>query len=466
MADGEEIDAVEQLGRMVANSLISARSKLANKAGASFAGERNYYQTLGYKDELTFEDYWAKYDRQDIAKTIVEKPAKTTWKKKAIIKEQDKKKDDETDFEKDLATVVKNTKLFNKLKRADILSGIGRYGVILLGTADPNGNDFSKPLEKDSLNGPEDVLYLSVYSEGSAKINQWETDQTNRRFGNPKFYKIDLTGDDPPKGFKAGNVIVHHSRVIHLAEGLLENEVLGTPRLKNVYNLLDDLMKIVGGSAETYWKNASNKYHADVREEYDIDLGKLDEQIDELVHNLRDYIGTKGVDINTLTTNIEDPSNPFDIIISLISAVTGIPKRILLGSERGELASSQDERNWVEKINERRANYAQPLILEPLIEKLIEIGAVSQPETGFEVEWPNLFELNEMEESERVLNYARAINQYSGGSSELIVAPAEFREKYLGLEPEIAEEYLIGENDLLPEEEEEVHNYFKRLKNR
>ena len=37
----------------------------------------------------------------------------------------------------------------------------------------------------------------------------------------------------------------------------------------------------------------------------------------------------------------------------MISAETGIPKRILTGSERGELASSQDRDNWFERYPER-----------------------------------------------------------------------------------------------------------------
>ena len=469
------------------NSIISDRAKLSKLLGKSFNGKRDYYDKLGYKKELNFDDYWTKYDRGDIAKVVIDRPVDKTWKNNPTIKEKGKAEDDETKtvFEKDIAKVINNTKLYNKLKRADKLASIGRYGVIFIGTnelkldKDNSVNNYlKKPLEKGCLSGPEDILYLSVFSEKSAEIKEWETDPTNKRFGLPKTYEINFAGENPPEGFNPNKQLVHYSRVIHIAEELLENEVLSRPKLKNVWNRLEDLIKVVGGGAESYWRNARNKYHADIQENRTVDKNKMREQVDEMIHDLRDFIGTDGVDIKKLGADLADPKNPFEVIISCISAVTGIPQRILLGSERGELASSQDESNFLSTISERRVNYINPMVLEPLIDKFIWLGAVSEPSKqeeegkGYELEWPSLYEKDEIEEqkenSEIAKNIAKAIKDFVSGNGELVMPYAEFREVVLKLAAEIDPKYEITEDDLiddiLDELDPEVREQFEKSK--
>ena len=76
-------------------------------------------------------------------------------------------------------------------------------------------------------------------------------------------------------------------------------------------------------------------------------------------HNLRRFIATQYVDkIESLQQQIADPTNFADVQFQIICALTGIPKRILFGSERGELASSQDKESFNEVIssNEGRIN--------------------------------------------------------------------------------------------------------------
>ncbi|PRX18118.1 hypothetical protein BX659_14624 [Orenia metallireducens] len=64
------------------NSIISDRAKLSKLLGKSFGGKRDYYDKLGYKKELNFDDYWTKYDRGDIAKVVIDRPVDKTWKDK------------------------------------------------------------------------------------------------------------------------------------------------------------------------------------------------------------------------------------------------------------------------------------------------------------------------------------------------------------------------------------------------
>src|SRR5690606_32676688 len=88
-------------------------------------------------------------------------------------------------------------------------------------------------------------------------------------------------------------------------------------------------------------------------------------------------------------TSAQDPGPHFDVQIALISAATGIPQRILMGSERGELASSQDERNWAVQVADRQNDFAETQVLRPFVNRLIGWGILPEPTGGhYEVEWP------------------------------------------------------------------------------
>ncbi|ARC89979.1 hypothetical protein [Rhodovulum sp. MB263] len=53
-------------------SALVSRKILAGRAGQSFNGARDLYETLGYPLSLTPEDYVDAYLRQDIASRIVD----------------------------------------------------------------------------------------------------------------------------------------------------------------------------------------------------------------------------------------------------------------------------------------------------------------------------------------------------------------------------------------------------------
>ena len=61
---------------------------------------------------------------------------------------------------------------------------------------------------------------------------------------------------------------VHASRVLHVAEDCLDDDVYGIPRLKPVFDRLDDLLKVVGGSAEFFLRGASRLIGLEGRDDY------------------------------------------------------------------------------------------------------------------------------------------------------------------------------------------------------
>jgi len=317
------------------------------------------------------------------------------------------------------------------LERLDRMTGIGRYGVLLIGF---RGQPFTDQ-QATSVAGPDDVLFLAPYNECSAHIDDFDGDPQSERFGLPSIYNLQINAEGQ-RAQQPGSLRAHHSRVIHVVENALEDDVFGRPRLRNLFNLLDDALKVVGGSAETYWLEARRGLHANVDKDAKPlapDKQKeLKEQIDEYVNNLRRVIRTQGMELNTLGGSVANPQGPFDVIMKLVSVASGIPIRILTGSERGELASSQDEGNWAGRIEERQMHFAEPIILRPLIDRLISFGALPEPSDGeYEINWQSLSDPGERENAETAEIMSRAAVNFQ--SANRIMTPDEGRER-LGLE--------------------------------
>src|SRR5690606_10547229 len=73
-------------------SEILSRGGLARRLGFQYGDKRKLYQALGYPEEndLTFAYYYNKYDRQDIANAVINRPCDATWKGDIALTESDK----------------------------------------------------------------------------------------------------------------------------------------------------------------------------------------------------------------------------------------------------------------------------------------------------------------------------------------------------------------------------------------
>ena len=416
-------------------SAVASRSQLANVAGYQYNGRRDMYQALGYPRILFPLDYRARFNRDAVAARIVEAKPQSTWRGGGeVIEDQDP--NSETEFEKQWGELDERLTIWSMFQRADILAGLGRYAVLLIGAP----GDLDKPLA--AVGNQKEIYYLTPYSELDAQIQVFDINEKSPRFGQPEFYGIarmtasTVITPAPEIGISVsttsyGGKRVHHSRVIHLADGLLDDHIYGLPRLERCWNLLDDLMKVTGGGAEAYWRRADAGLQVDVDPEMDLspeDEAQLDDEIDEYIHKLRRVVRTRGVKMQPLTSLVSGIKDPIDGIMSQLSAGTGIPQRILMGSERGQLASTQDDDNWTERITDRRRDYAKPVVARPFINRMISINALPKPEQ-YEVAWPELNNLDEVQRS-KVAEIWAGINKDMG---QEVVTANEIRDRLLGL---------------------------------
>lgn len=440
MADSNE--STQKLSTLAA-ALIS-RHALASRLGVQFGGDRDLYAVLGYKPSLSYTDYEAMYSRGDIARRIVDAPAQATWRRPPII-ENDADPNQFSDFERAWAKLVHRLQIFHYLERVDRLAGIGEYGALMIGAADARSiDDLQRPIRR--LRGPDDILYLSPFTQKTADIETYDADPSSPRFGLPEFYRITVGAavDDAtpqnPRGSNETKIRVHWSRIIHVAEDLGEDDVLGTPRLHAVYNRLMDIEKIAGGSAEIFWQAAKRIMVLEAKDDWEANdtNDDLTNNMDELVHGLRRVIDTQGYHIKTLDPTEVKPREAFSVAVSLIASATGIPQRILVGSEQGKLASEQDEANWNARITDRQSNYASAIIRD-LIDRLVRVNALPDPSGEVSIVWPSLFELTDKERAQVGILRSRAIEAYIGKGginvafSQQVVPVSEFRREILGI---------------------------------
>jgi hypothetical protein len=424
--------------RMLVNSLanmsaIATRQDIAARLGKSYGDNRKLYEALGYKLSPTYNDYAAKYQR----------------------------------MEKKWLELCKKHRIFHYLSRADRLGSLGTYSVLFLGFND------SADTKQEAITA-RDLLYLMPYSMVNATISQYDIEPKSERYGKPLIYKINPKSISSMSSSKAAtNIEVHHSRIIHVAEDCLEDDVEGIPRLRSVLNRLEDIEKLAGGSAEMFWRGAYQGLAFLTKEGRTMGTQTLDmieTEMEKYQHDLQRYLRIDGMDVQNLAPQIADPKGHMDVQLDLLSAATRIPKRILLGSERGELSSSQDEKNWAKVIQARQREHCEAVMLRPLVDRLIAVKILPKPgKDEYTVEWPDLLAPGDRDKAEIGEIRSKALKAYVDSiGAEDVLPPSMFLEKMLGCtDEEIMEidelhEKMLKKEDadskLEPESEEDVED--------
>lgn len=405
------------------SSVLLSRNNIMARMGKSFDSQRDIFYSLGYIRNPQIEDYLWRYRRSSLGKRIVQAYPKACWQRSPQVIENDEP--GETAFEKAWLELEETFMLRQRFRQLDILSGIGRYGVLFLGFS---GSDFTKPLE----NG-EKLLYVRAFSEESATIKEIENNANDPRAGLPKFYQIKTYTDSRDI---STTTTVHYSRCIHIVEDAENGSLYGSPRLEASLNDLQSLDYVVGGSGEMFWRGAIPGYGFIAKEGASFPAAgttaanEVETQLEEFVHNLRRYLKLSDVDVQAFSPSIASPKDSYDVLLSNISAVTEIPKRILVGSERGELASEQDRDNWGDKVAERQENYCTPVILRPFINIMFQQGLLPEPK-DYQIKWPPLQAPSGQMTVAVAKGAAEALNTYASGSAEAIVPLTVFLKRYL-----------------------------------
>jgi len=413
----------EQLQHMFRNEAVTLRRELLQRL---LSPARNIDTECQYPTDLTIEDYKGFFDRHGLAKRVVEVWPEECWKLLPEIYEIEDK--EETEFEKAVNALFKRLPIWYYLSRADVLSGIGQFGVILLGLND--GKPLSEPVMGVEANGgrgdtKRELLFLQTFDQSVVTIKESETTATNPRYGFPTRYEIKFEGTNTTE-----QKIVHWSRIIHLVDNRTVSDVLGVPRMKPVYNNLLDVKKISGGSGEMFWKGGFPGYSFELTPEAEkagatIDEESMKDQLFLWGQGLQRWLMLTGVSAKSLQPQAVNPSGHLEWHVRLIAMALGIPYRIFMGTEEGKLAGVQDKKVHNSRISRRRESYLTPLVIRPFFDRLIALGCLPKP-TEYKVKWPDLESPTEMDVADIAMKKTDAFAKYVAGGVDALLPPRSY----------------------------------------
>lgn len=467
---------------------------------AEFTFRRNFFSKLldprrdidrecGFPSQVGVGEFSIMYERWGIAKRVVNIFPDQCWKVCPEVYE-DEDAEVETAFELVWNHLKDNKQLFSYLHRIDRLSGIGHFGVLFLGFDDGQQPDkpvegVEKYLKEKALAPPKmeskkkpkkkegekeepkekpttttgtpptrNLLYLRPFGESLVSIIQWDENITSWRYGKPVMYEIktvDLkaatvgstVAQQPNKTMK-----VHWTRVLHVADNCEGNEVLGVPRQEEVYNYEYNCVKILASAGEGFWTSGFPKLSLESHpgEDVELDIDGTKEQMDLLRNNLQPYIALQNMTAKSIAPQVTDPLPHLDAQITAICISKNIPKRIFMGSERGELSSSQDSDEWADALIGRQKGYLTAFVIRPFIDILIGAGVLPEPKE-VKVDWPDIKAPSETDKATTVNTITTAMATYVSGNVQSLIPPMEYFTIIMGMDKDEAESIVEAAAD-------------------
>ena len=452
---------------MIGNASVT-RATLLNKL---IDPRRDIDLECGYPKDLTPTQYKLMYDREGVAYRVVSIYPEESWADDPEVYESEDSTD--TAFEVAFKELERNLQVWAYLAKADEVSGIGRFGVLLLGLDD--GQEFSAPVDGINERGEKvggstgrKLLYLRTFDEGVVTVGETETNRNNPRYGKPMFYNIQFettsdirTVDGTAPTLSSQDARVHWTRIIHIADNRKTSDVYGIPRMQCVFNRLYDLRKIAGGSGEMFWKGGFPGYSFEMdpnaRQLTSDQLTDLKESVAAYADGLQRYLTLQGVTAKSLDVQVADPKSHIDTQLELIAITLGVPKRIFFGSEQAKLASTQDAKAWNKRIARRQKKYLTPYVIRPFIDRMIAIGVLPEPKQ-YDIDWADLNAMDELESADVLSKQVEAFSKYVAGNVDMLIPPEEFLTMFAGLDAEqvkqIMDAALKRQEDMAVEEEE------------
>lgn len=461
---GEFDPTMNGTSRMIMNTILS-RSHFLQKY---MDPRRDYDKECGYKktEELTAHEYSRLFDRDPISARIVEIFPMESWKTPPSVFEDDNP-ETKTDFEKSWDEFVNSLKgvsfhrkeetspLWRILTDADIKSGIGTFGVLLIGFDDLTDEEtLAKPLPGFEDGVPEKptgsklkVLYTKAFQERDVRISKYNLDKGSPMYRRPIEYEITFNAVEDTSsesyGLPVSTERVHWSRVIHITES---DDVFGVPRIRPVYNRVVDLIKLYGGSAEMYWRGAfpgmAINLDPSLTNNVPVDQDSIKEAMFKYNNSLQRWFALAGASAQQLSPQVVDPGSQIEVQIDAICIKLGIPKRIFMGSERGELASSQDADSWAGRMYHRQMTHNIPRILVPFIDRMILAGALPVPKQGYTIEWERPEVLSPQEQAGVASTITTALGSYVSGGVDALIEPMDYLTRVVKFDKEDAENIL------------------------
>ena len=366
--------------------------------------KHDHNRDFGYPDTLTFDHFHAKYTRNGLATSAVNRTALKTWETFPVIKETEEDDDDgnarvqETRLEREIRRHFTRIRLWPQIVETDKRSMVGAYAGLILRLAD--NRRFSEPV--DSVPGGLDGLVEVIPAwEGQLKVSHWDHDETSETYGKPLLFEFNesqvQTNHEVVQRNRQFNV--HPDRVVIWSlDGTVHNRSMLSPG----FNVLHDMEKITGAGGEGFWRNAKGAPVFQTDPEINLEnmakgmgvgteelADKMDKQVSDWLKGFDSMLMLQGIEAKTLGVTLPVPEHFFNVALQVFAASVPIPQKILTGMQTGERASTEDSNEWARTNTARRINMVVPLIME-FLGRLEAFGMI--PERDWSLKWESLTE--------------------------------------------------------------------------
>jgi hypothetical protein len=420
-----------QRGSLLANAYDRSRDLLSRffPSAYSMSGKHNFRKDYGWKESLSFQDFYRLYKRVGLAKSAVNKTIAKTWATNPELWETEDPQD--TPAEAAIAEHFAKRNIWRDLMEADRRSMVGEYAGAIILLRDNQLLD--QPVGRVP-GGLEGLAGIIPAWQGQLTVAEWDTDQTSETYGDPLYYQFDEQAVGNQLGGKNRSVRIHRDRMLIWSD---DGTLNCSSALEAGFDDATDAAKIKGAGGEGFWKSSRGApiieapkgvTPADVQRGMgaatpaDV-LDKLNEQVDAFQSGFDNALMLGGFAVKPLTITLPQPKEFWEPCVQSFAASMQIPFKVLVGNITGERASTEDKTEWAETCMSRRENRVLP-ILNEFVDRLIRWGVLDAKD--WTIGWTSLLEASPDDKLDRAAKMSQ-INQQAG--AEPVFLPDEIREE-------------------------------------
>ena len=433
------------MNQVVPKPLATAVLNSVRRVAEMFPGyfgqtKHDYKKDFGWPTHLSFQMFYNMYTRNGLAKAAVHKTVSKTWEDSPKIVND--VSDVNSAQEKAVMKQFKKLKLWQKMAEADRRAMVGGYSGLILQIAD--NKQFNEPAS--GAMGILKLVDVIVAWQSQLVVSSWDTNQQSPTYGQPLMYRFNEaeTHETRNVNSRVRSFEVHPSRVVIWSS---DGTVHALSVLEAGYNDLIDMEKIKGAGGEGFWKNAKAAPVLEVDKDASLremaaamgveEAGILDamnKQVANYAKGFDELLMLQGITAKPMNVQLSVPESFFLVALQSFAASMEIPLKILVGSQSGERASTEDAREWAQTTNARRVNHVIPLI-NSFIEVLTTAGLLVG---DWSVSWSDLTKATLADKLELAMKMA-SINMKTDvkKTGELVFTKEEIRQAvdYLAAAP-------------------------------
>lgn len=390
--------------------------------------KHDHYKDFGWPENLAFKDLRRVYMRNSLAAAAVDKTVAKTWQDSPQLWESEEPA--ESELEADIRKHFSRIRFWQKCAEADRRSLVGRYSALILRIGD--GLAWNEPVAS-VRGGIQALTGIVVVWEDQLKAVEYDRDVSSPSYGSPTMYEFQET--EIGGSSVSRNVRIHPDRVLIWSD---DGTMDCRSALEPGYNDLVDAEKVKGAGGEGFWKTSRGAPIIEAPQGMSPEsfvkmmgaksgseaLDKVNEQIDNFQSGFDKGLMLGGLTATPMTISLPSPEHFFNGPVQCFASSFHIPIKILLGSQTGERASTEDSEEWAKTCNSRRVGRCLPLLAEA-VQRLVSWGLL--PARDWTVGWTDLTEDSAAEKMARAKDLS-GINAQTKEGEQLPFSAEEIRE--------------------------------------